>query len=140
MNKLNSENFENTISTQKGPFLIKFGSTSCGPCKSMAPVLEKLSFENPTFPIFEIDTNESPEIASYFGVKSVPTMHFCENREIFFSTVGLTPFRDLQYVINNIDDPYMRENGHFQTEEKKSYFAPILISSIVLFLLALFIF
>jgi len=140
MNKLNSENFESTMNTQKGPFLIKFGSTSCGPCNTMAPVLEKLGFENPTFPIFEVDTNESPEIATHFGIKSVPTLHFCEEREIFFSTVGITPYRDLQFVINNTNDPYMREHGEFKAEEKKSYFAPILISTIILFALALFIF
>ncbi|OUR97128.1 hypothetical protein A9Q84_12425 [Halobacteriovorax marinus] len=139
MEKLTDDNFESVINAQNGPFFIKFGSTSCGPCNTMAPVLEKLSFENPSFPMFEVDTNLSPDIAAHFEIKSVPTMHFCEDREVFFTSVGITPFRDLQFVINNIDDVYMREHGHFKVEQKKSYFAPILISSIVFFLLLMFL-
>lgn len=133
MIKLTSENFESTLNTVNGAYLIKFGSKTCGPCNTMAPVLEKLQVENSEFKIFEIDTNESPELAGHFQIRSVPTMHFCEGREILYTCNGITPFKDLQYIINNLDDPTFRESGEFKVEKSKNYFYPILFASVVAF-------
>jgi thioredoxin 1 len=137
INKLNADSFDTTVNTTSGPYLLKFGSTTCGPCQMMIPVLEKLSQTNPEFPIYDIDTNESPELASHFNIRSVPTMHFCEGRDIIMTLNGLTPFRDLEYIIENIDDPHLREYGEFKKVEKKDYFIPALVVGIILFILLL---
>jgi thioredoxin 1 len=100
----------------------------------MAPVLSKLDQENPHVNIFEVDTNESPEIAAHFNIRSVPTIHFCEGREILYTFNGVTPFRDLQYVIDNINDEYFRKFGEFKSQAKKNYFYPILFVTIVFFI------
>ncbi len=135
--KLESEHFETTVNTITGPYLLKFGSTTCGPCQMMIPVLEKLSAQNPDFPIFDIDTNESPELAAHFNIRSVPTMFFCEDREVIMDLNGLTPYKDLQYIIDNINDPYLREHGEFNVVKKKDNFIPYLIAGIVAFILLL---
>ena len=134
MQKLNSNNFDSTIILLNSPYLIKFGSKSCGPCNTMGPVLQKLSAENPNFAVYEVDTDESPELASKFEIKSIPAMHFCEGREIIYSLQGLTPFKDLQFVIQNINNPHLREHGEFNIEQTKSYFSPILIVSVIAFI------
>ena len=137
--KVTSEIFDQHISTLQGPYLIKFGSNSCGPCNTMKPVLNKLAQENDNFPILEIDTNESPELASMFGIRSVPTMHFCEGREIIYSLQGVTPYRDLQFIIDNINDEYFRLTGQFKVEEtKKNHNFTILVIVIIsLFILGM---
>jgi thioredoxin 1 len=56
-----------------GNCLVKFGATWCAPCKAVKPVLEKV--ENTTgVTVFDVDIDESSQIAEEFGVRSVPTV------------------------------------------------------------------
>ncbi|PIK15414.1 thioredoxin family protein [Halobacteriovorax sp. JY17] len=137
MKKVDSENFDTIVNTTRGPYLLKFGSTTCGPCQMMIPVLEKLAAENPDFPIYDIDTHESPELAEHFNIRSVPTMFFCEDRQVIMDLNGLTPYKDLQYIIDNINDPHLREYGEFKVDKKKDNFIPFLILGIIVFVLLL---
>ncbi len=106
----------------------------------MGPVLEKLSQQNPEFNILEVDTDESPELAALFNIRSIPALHFCKDREIIYSLNGITPFRDLQYIIDNIESEYFKEHGEFEsTPEKKSYFNAILTCSILAFIVLLMV-
>lgn len=140
MRKVNSLEFDGLISSYKGPYLLKFGSKTCGPCNTMGPVLEKLSEQNPDFKILEIDTDESPELAALFSIRSIPALHFCKDREILYSLTGITPYRDLQYIVDNIDSEYFKEHGEFAaTPTKKSYFTAILMCSIIAFIALLMI-
>ncbi len=133
MNHLNSINFEEVVNKEKGPFVIKFSSPTCGPCQSMKPIFQTLSDNNQAINFYEVDTMESPELASHFGVRGVPYIVFCENREVLFEFTGLTPLGNMQYVIDHINDPYFREHGHFkQVEHKKSWVFEIIIFAIVL--------
>ncbi|MEC7276706.1 MAG: thioredoxin family protein [Bdellovibrionota bacterium] len=141
MECLTVENFEQVVNQEKGLFIIKFSSPTCGPCKSMAPVLKKLEQNNSGVNFYEIDTMQSPELAAHFNVRGVPYIAFCENREVIYDFTGLTPIGSLQYVINNINDAYFREYGEFKTEEKaKNYWFELTLAFIVLiFILALFL-
>ena len=59
------------------PALIDFYATWCGPCKGLAPVLEELSEEYAgKIDIYKIDVDEEFELASLFGIRSVPTLLF----------------------------------------------------------------
>lgn len=142
MKTLDTSNFEKSIASEKGLFIIKFFSETCGPCKTMVPVVAALEQNNTNISIYEIDTGASAELAAQFGVRGVPNIVYCDNREVIYRFVGITPLRDLQYVIDNIDDPHFLETGSFlPAQAKKSYIFPVIISSLVLgFLLLLFIF
>lgn len=137
MLKLNTENFEDVVNKEKGLFIIKFFSPTCGPCKTMNPVFEVLDTNNQNINIYEIDTMESPELASHFGVRGVPYVTYCQEREVIYSFTGVTPLGNLQYVIDNIDNDYFREHGSFEINEsnKKSYFGLIVFLLIVLLVL-----
>ena len=136
MIELNNENFEERVNNESGLFLVKFSSPTCGPCQSMKPVFEKLSQDNNEINFYEVDTMKSPELASHFGVRGVPYIAFCEGREVLYEFTGLTPLGNMQFVINNIDDPFFRENGHFQkSEQKKSWTFEIIVFVISLALI-----
>jgi len=141
MKKLDSANFEEVVNDEKGLFLIKFSSPTCGPCHTMHPVFQTLSDNNPNLNVYEVDTMESPELASHFNVRGVPYVTYCENREVLYSFTGLTPLGSLQYVINNIDDEYFREHGEFKKEEEKnsSWFVVTLILIFIFFLSVFFL-
>lgn len=135
MKKINSESLYKIAKKEKGPYLIKFGSKSCPPCNAMKPVLELLEKNNPSFSLYEVDTEESPDLAQHFQIRSIPTIHFCKKREIIYSFVGSTPLGDLQYVIDNIEDPYFLEHGEFQKPDvKKNYTFELIIAAVVLLL------
>ncbi len=137
--KMNNENFESIASSEKGVFVIKFYSDTCGPCKTMAPVFEALSENNPDINVYEVNTMESPEIADNFGVRGVPYTAICENREVLYDFTGLTPLGKIQYVINNINDSHFRLTGEFKAPEtNKTYvFEAIVIGLILIFVLAI---
>jgi thioredoxin 1 len=133
LKRLTNENFENTIEKEKSLFIIKFFSPSCGPCRTMNPIFEALDTNNPYLNVFEIDTMESPELAAQFEVRGVPYTVYCENREVLYAFTGTTPLGNLQYVINNIDDPYFRETGEFkQPDQKANYTFQIIVGLMIL--------
>jgi thioredoxin 1 len=59
------------------PCLIDFYADWCGPCKMVAPVLEELSKEyDGKLEIYKIDTEKEVELASVFGIRSIPSLLF----------------------------------------------------------------
>lgn len=68
------ENFNKLINEEK-PVLVDFYATWCGPCKTLAPVLEEIQeeFKN-ELNVIKIDVDENPELAAQFHIKSVPTL------------------------------------------------------------------
>ena len=141
LKRLTIENFENIVESEKNLFIIKFFSETCAPCKAMTPVFEVLDEKNPDINVYEVDTMESPELAAQFGVRGVPYIAYCEKREVLYEFTGATPLGSLQYVIDNIDEPYFRETGEFkQPEQEKSYTFPIIIGAIVVLILLAIVF
>lgn len=59
------------------PCLIDFYANWCGPCKMVAPVLEELQQEyGDSLHIYKVDTEDQRELASMFGVQSIPSLLF----------------------------------------------------------------
>ena len=60
------------------PAIIDFYADWCGPCKMIAPVLEELSDEyKGKVRIYKVDTEAEQELASAFGIRSIPSILFC---------------------------------------------------------------
>jgi thioredoxin len=59
------------------PALIDFYANWCGPCKMVAPILEELAEEyNGKLNIYKVNTEEEQELASIFGIQSIPSLLF----------------------------------------------------------------
>ncbi len=67
-------NFEETVVKSQVPFLVDFYSTTCGPCKMLAPVLEEISEETTAFQIGKVCVDDEMPLAMEFSVRVVPTM------------------------------------------------------------------
>ncbi|MBR3844736.1 MAG: thioredoxin [Clostridia bacterium] len=84
------ENFEEILNTEK-TVLLDFFATWCGPCRMVGPILEEIAGEYPQYEIVKIDVDEQPELASRFGVMSIPTMVVMKNGEILSQSAGARP-------------------------------------------------
>jgi thioredoxin 1 len=81
--EINDLNFDTEVVKSGVPFLLDFSAVWCGPCKALTPVVERLADEyKGRVRVGKLDIDDSPEVASKFGIKSVPTVVvFKEGRE-----------------------------------------------------------
>lgn len=87
--KLTSDNFNSEIS--KGTVLVDFWAEYCGPCRFMAPVLEKISDEHPEYRIGKVDIAEERELASSFDISAIPTLVLFKDGKEAARNVGAIP-------------------------------------------------
>ena len=87
---LNSENFTKEVLQAQEPVLVDFYADWCGPCKMMAPVVEKLEQELAgKAKICKINVDEAGDIASDYGVMSIPTFIVFKQGKPTRTTVGV---------------------------------------------------
>lgn len=80
--------------------VVEFGAVWCPPCKALLPILEELAGEcGPNVAIAKADADDSPELASRFGVMSLPTVIVFKGGEPVDKLVGLRPKQVYQTVI-----------------------------------------
>jgi thioredoxin 1 len=81
------ENFKKEIAFS-GLTVVDFYATWCGPCKMVAPVIEKLSETVTQANFIKVDVDESPDVAAEYGVTAMPTFIFFKNGEKVETVIG----------------------------------------------------
>ncbi|MFX3636395.1 MAG: thioredoxin [Candidatus Pristimantibacillus sp.] len=97
---LTKENFNDSV--QSGVSLVDFWAPWCGPCKMQLPIVEELATElEGTAVIAKINVDEQPELASQFGVMSIPTLILFKDGQPVDKMVGLQSKDALKAKISN---------------------------------------
>lgn len=77
--------------TAKGKVLVDFYATWCGPCKMLAPVLEKVANEHEELNVLKIDVDEVGDVAAKYGIRSIPTLILFEDGKAVDMKLGFMP-------------------------------------------------
>ena len=92
ISQLTSADFEQKALKVDEPVLVDFFATWCGPCKMMHPVLEELAQDvTGRASVYQVDVDQSPELAQRYGVMSVPTLIVFKSGAISDQFVGVQP-------------------------------------------------
>ena len=89
--EINDGNFDGEVLKADVPFLLDFSAVWCGPCKVLAPIVEKLADEyKGKVKVGKLDIDDSPGVASKFGIRSVPTVLIFKGGKESGRHVGVT--------------------------------------------------
>ncbi len=85
------------------PCIIDFYADWCGPCKMVAPVLEELARDyEGKIVVYKVDTENEQELASAFGIQSIPTLLFVPKEGQPQAAMGALPRQTFEKVIQDI--------------------------------------
>ena len=87
---VNRETFE-TLKNEEKTVLLDFYADWCGPCRMLSPVIHEIAEERPDIVVGKINVDEEPELASAFGVMSIPTLVILKNGEVVNTAAGARP-------------------------------------------------
>jgi len=86
---LTTETFDNEIKKPGSPILVDFWAEWCGPCRMVAPVLEKLAEEyDGKVRIGKVNVDEQSALASKYGIQSIPTLLLFKEGRVVDQFVG----------------------------------------------------
>ncbi len=106
--ELTKDTFEDTI-LSNDIVLVDFWAEWCGPCRFFAPVYEKVSEQYPDLVFAKVDTEAERELASYFNIRSIPTLMIFRDDIGIFSQPGALPEDALTDVIGRAQKVDMEE-------------------------------
>lgn len=88
---INKNNFQNEVINSDKPDLLDFWASWCGPCRMMVPIVEEIVNERSDIKVGKVNVDEQPELASMFGIVSIPTIVLIKNGKIVQQMSGARP-------------------------------------------------
>ena len=100
---VNEENFDSVVMNSDKPVLVDFWAEWCGPCKMLTPTIEALAEEyKDTSSIVKINVDDSPAIATKYGIRSIPSILLFKSGDVVEQRVGAVSKDELAGMLDKI--------------------------------------
>jgi len=96
---LTKDNFDKTVS-ENPMVIVDFWAPWCAPCRFFSPVFEEASGKHPDVVFAKVNTEEEPDLAGSFGIRSIPTLMILREKIILYSEAGALQQSQLQALID----------------------------------------
>ena len=97
--------FKSSVLESAVPVIVDFWAPWCGPCKMVAPALEKIANDyDGKLLVAKVNTDENQEWASRYGVQGIPTMLFISEGKVIHRQVGAVPEGMLRETVDQFLD------------------------------------
>ena len=85
---ISNANFKQEVLDSDKKVLVDFWAPWCGPCRMVSPIVDEIAEENAAIKVAKINIDEQPQLASQYGVMSIPTLLVFENGDVIEKAVG----------------------------------------------------
>lgn len=96
--ELTDANFDAEIGKFSGVSVVDFWAAWCGPCRMQGPIIDQLAsaYKDGTVKVGKVNVDENAQVASQFGIMSIPTLIIFKNGRPVDKMVGVTPLPALK--------------------------------------------
>jgi len=99
---LTEKNFKEEVLEAKGLVLVDFWAPWCGPCRVLSPIIEEIAREyKDKVKVGKLNVDDYPQIASAYGIMSIPTLLIFKDGKILNSIIGLASKNEIISQIEN---------------------------------------
>ena len=85
---IDKHNFRQEVLESEKEVLLDFWAPWCGPCRMVVPLMDQIAKERSDIKVGKINVDEQPELASQFGVMSIPTLVVMKNGQVIRQASG----------------------------------------------------